>query len=985
MISIGKILDAEQAVRYLLKQVADQRLAYYGQGRWFGPAAAALGLAGAVDEDAFRAVLNGKHPATAANLGTHHRSRRVYAFDVTFSCPKSVSLLWALGDEATQQTVLAAIDQSLDAVCDYLQDQAGWGRRVDRVTRTVRPVRASMMMARFLHLTARPVTDPRTGATTVDPQLHVHAVIPTWVRRDDGSWGQLLSEPLYRNAASAGAIGHAVLRDDLVPPLAITPRVAGNGCFEVDGFTPTQLREFSRRTLQIEALEEALGVDSLQGHKLAVLDSRQSKGEAPVGPESFEVWRERAAAVGLDDEHMATITGRVHTAPPSRELDVPVDVLLGDEGLTAQAATFARRDLVRAVAAHVPGGLQRDELERLVDSILADTSHVVPMLPQLAEGETPAGAMARLTERAAEVRYSTPEMAAVERQMLATATAHRERRLAVADAATVAAVLQAHPEFTADQRAMVERLCLAGEGVSVVEGLAGTGKTAALGACREAWESAGYTLVGGALAAKAAEGLEEDAGVRSFTVRKLVRSLTDEDRLQPQAVLVIDEAGMVGSRDHARLVAIADRDQVKLVLVGDPAQLQPIDAGTGYRALGDRFGKIVLTQNIRQVEHWEREALQILRRGGARRAVDEYLAHDRVRTAGNARERRLQMVEDYVTTMVRTDDDVVMLAHRRDDVAKLNPLARATVDAAGGLSGPTLDVDGREFRAGDRVICLANRFRLGLKNGMRGTVIAVDPEARTLTLRTTDGRDVAIDTAVYADLDYAYALTVHKGQGMTTGTALVTASDSAGREWAYTALSRGRVKTLYYAVDHAAHRDTEGVHHWNDEAVPTVRQRIIRSWTRSDAKDSTLDYPDRYGEQLAAATVTTGEIGPPTPEQLDYIGALGGSVTGLPRTPTWVHASILIDELLGQKPGEQATVWLTDAGIDADDAEGVVADALADLGVAPAAPSAAGVAAGWDTPRTPRSVEQQDNVAAARTEVSATPSTSPRLQPPALL
>lgn len=936
MISIGKIVDAEQALRYLLKQVADERLAYYGKGRWYGRGAAALGLAGAVEEDAFRAVLNGKHPITGANLGAHHRSRRVYAFDVTFSCPKSVSLLWALGDEPTKQMVLAAIDRSLDAVCDYLQEQAGWGRRVDRATRTVRPVRASMTMARFLHLAARPVTNPRTAVTTVDPQLHVHAVAPTWVQRDDGSWGQLMSQPLYRHAAAAGAIGQAVLRDELVRALSVAPVVAGNACFEIDGFTAGQLREFSRRTLQIEALEEAVGVESLQGHKTAVLDSRQSKAEASVSPETFGIWRDRAAAVGLDDTALATIVGRSEETIPTRMLDVSVDELLGERGLTAQAATFSRRDLIRSVAAHVPGGLQRTELEQLVDEILVDHSRVVPLLPAPAAGETPADVAGRLTERAVELRYSTPEMVQVERQMLATAASHRGRRLAIAEAVAVADALASHPEFTDDQRAMVRRLCLQAEGIAIVEGAAGTGKTAALDVCREAWQAVGCIVVGGTLAAKAADGLQEEAGFRTFTVRQLLRALLADDRLQPNTVLVIDEAGMVGSRDLAHFVAIAARDGAKLVLVGDPVQLQPIDGGAGFRALGDHLDKIVLTQNIRQAEQWERDALQILRRGHVPHAVDTYLAHNRIRTAGNARERRMQMVEDYLAAMMNSPDDVVMLAYRRDDVAKLNALARTTVDAAGGLSGPALEVDGREFRVGDQVICLSNRYRLGLRNGLRGVVTLADPERNALTLRTPEGRDIEIDTTTYGDLDYAYALTVHKAQGMTTGTALVMASGSAGREWAYTSLSRGKVKTLYYTIDHRDVRDGEGVHHWREDD-PTQRQRMVRSWARSIAKDSTLDYPDRYGEELAAAaSVDNGELGSPTEAQLDYIAALGGSCARLPAdTATWVHASLLIDELLGDRAGEQAVEWMIDAGIDADDATVLIADAMADLGFAP--------------------------------------------------
>ena len=161
----------------------------------------------------------------------------VVAYDVTFSAPKSVSLLWAVGDEQTRAAVLRAHQAAVDAVGEYLQAHAGWGRRYDREFEETIPVRAQLALPQFLHRTSRPVTDPATGRVTVDPQLHTHIPIPNYVLRDDGTWGQLHAVALYRHASSAGAVGQAVLRDALVRELGVQVSVARNGTFEVVGIT----------------------------------------------------------------------------------------------------------------------------------------------------------------------------------------------------------------------------------------------------------------------------------------------------------------------------------------------------------------------------------------------------------------------------------------------------------------------------------------------------------------------------------------------------------------------------------------------------------------------------------------------------------------------------------------------------------------------------------------------------------------------------
>ena len=281
-----------------------------------------MGLRGEVTDTDFAAVLAGTHPRTGEELGTHWRRQNVVAFDVTVSAPKDVSILYALGDERTRSTILRIHGEGVRAAAEYLQANAGWARQYNPETKTTEAVRAKLVMPEFVHRTARPVTDPTTGTVTVDPQLHTHITVPNWVQRPDGSWGQLHSEPLYQHAAAAGAIAQAEWRDRLVRELGISTVVDGKGCFSIVGITDAQRREFSRRSLQIDAAAAAMTIDTASGREVATLDTREGKHEVAATEDLFARWHERAASVGLDG---ATVRRLLHREPGAlvpRQLDV---------------------------------------------------------------------------------------------------------------------------------------------------------------------------------------------------------------------------------------------------------------------------------------------------------------------------------------------------------------------------------------------------------------------------------------------------------------------------------------------------------------------------------------------------------------------------------------------------------------------------------------------------------------------------------------
>jgi len=918
MISIGRLTSVEQAVRYLREAVAQQQLEYYtargeSPGRWTGPGAEALGLRGEVTDTDFAAVLAGTHPRTGEELGKHWRRQTVVAFDVTVSAPKDVSILYALGDERTRSTILRIHDEGVQAAAEYLQANAGWARQYNPDIKTTDAVRAKLVMPEFVHRTARPVTDPTTGTVTVDPQLHTHITVPTWVQRPDGSWSQLHSEPLYQHAAAAGAIAQAEWRDRLVRKLGISTVVDGKGCFSIVGITDAQRREFSRRSLQIEAAAAAYDVTTRSGREVATLDTREGKHEVAATEDLFARWHERAASVGLNGETVAAMFDREPGALEPRRLDVHRSVdILGVHGLTARQATFTRRDLIRTVASHAPLGMSRAQMEATVDWILADGESVQPLPPRLREGETEPEAMLRWTETGHDLRYTTPEMLALERGMVATAQARAGAGVGVARADTVAAAMATRRTLTAGQTAMIQEICLSPAGVLVIEGDAGVGKTYALEVCREAFDASGVEVVGCALAGRAAELLEKGSDIASTTVAATLHQLQVE-RLPYGGVLVVDEAGMLGDRQLAELVSLAARDEAKLVVVGDPFQLQPIEAGAPMRTLSDHIGRVELHENIRQQYDWERATLQLLRDGQAREAYREYERYDRIHDAHTVAERRVQVIEDHAR-LEAGGLDTVILARRRDEVATLNELAHARSVAEGRVHGPALTVGNKEYQVGDRVICLANERSGAVSNGTRGVVTAIDVERQTLTLERPDHRKLTLDTTHYDAIDRGYALTVHKAQGMTTDIALVVGSEGATREWAYTAMSRATLATHYYEVSTRPERDTLGVEHWK-ETSRSAEDRTVQAWTRSELKESALDYAERY-ETTERITAESTLDAPATDRQRALVEILGGYE--LAREATRVQAGEEIDRLMAQRAYDQAEGWLREAGISED-------------------------------------------------------------------
>ena len=408
-------------------------------------------------------------------------------------------------------------------------------------------------------------------------------------------------------------------------------------------------------------------------------------------------------------------------------------------------------------------------------------------------------------------RYSTTELIGLEKHGLAIA----ERGRGDAPVASEPLIEQVSPghggvQLSDEQAEMVRSVCLSGDRIVCVVGVAGAGKTTATRAVADRFRGAGVPVLGAAPSGVAAEQLQDETGVPSTTLHRLIRS-SEEEGLPDGCVVIVDEAGMADTRTLVPLLQRVEQARGKAVLLGDPHQLPAVAAGGLFAGIIERKGALRLIENRRQHDPAERDALAAVRGGLGR----DYLAYAE-------KQQRLVVSYDPLTSMTRMlvdwwqsarDDPVgnVMIALRRRDVAELNALARTLMGNHGRLGSERITVGAREFAPGDRVVCLRNDTVLGVNNGTRGTIQTVDQQTRTVVLATDRGNLVELTPRYLAagNLRHAYALTGHSGQGVTVERAFVLATAEARlQEWGYVALSRARQQTRLYVTADPRERES---------------------------------------------------------------------------------------------------------------------------------------------------------------------------------
>ena len=775
MLSIGR-LGISGGAEYYLDKVANNVDDYYlgrgeAPGQWIGSAAQSLGLSGQVDADMLRNLLAGKS-VFGDDLGARLSQERRPGYDLTFSAPKGISLLWAFGPDHVRDAISIAHDRAVGAVLDHLSTEACYARRGAGGQQLIEA--NGFIGAAFRHRTSR----------AGDPQLHTHVVVPNLVRGVDGQWSAPDGRHLFTWKMTGGALYRSALRTELAP-LGLRWQVQRNGLSELRDVPKAILRAFSRRRADIEQAMEQRGSTSAAAAAKVALVTRERKPTVSIAGDVLrDGWVEQLSAVELPDgaggtrpataDDLTAALGQEVTAPPEPgELEAVFRVLAGEgsvslddweideqhladsgtpgtrlagEGsvslddweideqhladsgtpgtrvlpVTLLGSSFSRRDAISAVArafdvtpaeavALTARFLDRDGVVRVLADPGAGPEHV----------RTRSGHVVPATS--GDRRYTTTELLAAEERIVAAAKVRVGAGCAQVGAATVDEVLAHHAHLDGEQAQGVRQLLTSGNGYDLVIGQAGTGKSTMLGAARIGWEEAGFRVIGTAVAARTAADLEGGTGIPSSSLTQLLADLREGGGLTSRHVIVVDEASMVGTRPLDQLRSYVDAAGAKLVLVGDNRQLSSIDAGGALRTLSAELGDhvVTLTTNRRQAgadQQWERDALVALREGDVTPAVEAYTEHGRVTITGTIDEARQRIVEDWwavhhpqtTKDQATRDQTTAILAVRRSDVAALNDMVRARRQAAGEL-GEELRIGAKAFSVGDRVIFEKNQ------------------------------------------------------------------------------------------------------------------------------------------------------------------------------------------------------------------------------------------------------------------------------------
>ena len=579
-----------------------------------------------------------------------------------------------------------------------------------------------------------------------------------------------------------------------------------------DGFGP-KVRDWNR-TEMVERWRERWA--ELVNERLAELDidaridhrSLEAQGIALEPQTKIGAPAQRIEAAGIeadraqDHRRIARENGARIVADPSAALDA----------ITQQQSTFTRRDMAMFAHRHSDG----------IDQF-NDVMGAMRGAPDLVElGKDDAG----------QDRFTTRDMIETEQRLHRAAELMAEReRHEVNDAGRRAALARAESRDLVLSGEQADALAHVTDGrdLGIVVGYAGTGKSAMLGVAREAWADAGYTVRGATLSGIAAENLEGGSGIPSRTIASMEHGWSQgRDMLTSRDVLVIDETGMVGTRQLERVLSHAADAGAKVVLVGDPQQLQSIEAGAAFRSIHERHGGAEIGEVRRQREDWQRDATRDLATGRTGAAIHVYDRHDMVHEAQTREQARDELIDRWDRgRQAAPDSSRIILTHTNAEVRELNEAARDRLREAGDLGEDlrvTVERGDRSFAAGDRVMFLQNERGLGVKNGTLGTIEQVS--AQSMTVRTDDGRDVAFDLKDYNRIDHGYAATIHKAQGMTVDRAHVLATPGMDGHGSYVALSR--------------HRDSMDLHYGRDDFAS--QDKLINVLSRDRSKDMASDY-----------------------------------------------------------------------------------------------------------------------------------------------
>ncbi len=797
-------------------------------GQWLASreTLARLGIEGsAVEGRDFIALMEGRHPRTGGWLRPEGAGGgRGGGIDLTFSAPKSVSVVWALGGEAQRRDMEAAHAAAVREAMAHLTETVPTVRRRYSGQVVEEPAR-EVVAAEYRHTTARGVLE----GDAPDPQLHSHVVITSAVR-DEGRIVAVASRPVFRSAREMGAFYRSALAHQLSERGYVIE--AGTGkqgrYFEIAGVPQGLLEAFSARSREVARAAERFrakwGRAPERGElRRLKLENRKAK-VLVTRADLHAVWTETAARFDFTGDEPARLLGAAHGSQPERALSDRVE-----ERLTERAATFEPGEFRAVLLEQSVGELSPREALGFSRSMIAER-RVLPL-----EG----GLMTTLAVRAREE--------AIERRFTSLAQSADRDVGEVAREIAGDTVAERIGGRLSDEQAHALEVITGPERGAILVGPAGTGKGVVLDAAARAEQLAGHQTLGVAVSWSTAERLGRDSPALSqqvFSVNALI-SRVEHGHLQVDAdtTIYFDEAGMADTNRLDRLTKMVERTGAKLVTVGDGAQLPSIGAGGMFDRLTEIAPSAELSDIRRTLDPHEQRAWADLRAGRSDRAMAHYHARGQLHMADT----RDEAVEQAVQSWARLTEnhpigEVALISDASNqEINRLNARAQHYRAQRGELGELEAEVPSVHYgiRQGDRVAMIEQHHQPGaerIENGSRGEVLDITPDGDVLIEFDITGRQ---RTLTGQDLDrvrLGYAQHIHRAQGATvTRTLVVTGGWQTSKEPAYVEASRARNGTHWYV-----NREDLGTEGHDTDRI----QRLAQNMRRSHAQTPSLTHPE---------------------------------------------------------------------------------------------------------------------------------------------
>lgn len=760
-------------------------------GRWVGGACKFFGLAGTVDREDFKRLFNGFHPRKTTgppdapepeplvqNAGDKNRRA---GFDMTFSAPKSFSILWSQAAPEMQEEFQEMHHESVAESLNFAEQKMAHARTGKAGSGEMVPV--GIVAAVFEHGTSR----------AQQPLIHSHAVLMNVTVDADGKTRSLEPKAIFKNKMLLGAMYRGRLAHKEHKKYGFKAKRNGNS-FEFEGVSEEHIQHYSVRSQEIRASMKKDGRSGAIAAAQAAVTTRKKKKHV-ARHDLFAKWRKENEQFGFNDK---TLKALVRPTAVNYARFIPKILKEAVENLKLRLTHFTAHDFLREVLYIAPEyGVSPDDLLQPVQDFLRTSDQIIPIL--MADGSH---------------RLVATTVLEQELKMLRTLRDLHDRRGSCVDDEHLTKALEKNTHLNDEQRAAVRHITQNNHAIRVVQGYAGTGKTTMLRTAVQAWHAAGYNVVGACFMGVAADNLAEEIGIPCDTIhmtladleggafdtvrrrgthalRQLARAALNKKtygykklkrpHIDKNSIVLLDEAGMINTRHMLMLMEWVEKNNATLVLTGDRAQIPAIEGGSPMSSICERVGYAELKEIRRQEDEWARAAALHLARGEVAEALALYDKRNLVKVNDDTDEALERLIVDWADHVWDRPANARIITLTNNRTHQANQLAQQELIKRKKLDNRHHRViehvnkkSGKSYQSfvhvGDRVIFTRSHRKLNFRNGSAGTVLAFTRIGKTLRpgIRVKlDNEKVVSVPLSFRHIRLGYASTVNKVQGGT--------------------------------------------------------------------------------------------------------------------------------------------------------------------------------------------------------------------------